>query len=192
MNLEAFRLLDEKRDKMFHWLQKFYIDRCVKAPVLRKCRKKQFINLRDAKSVVLLYEADRVRNDKLMQLIHEIGSLNIVQAWGYTTQNDFAERETINIHHIKPKDINFLGKPVPSIEERYLSDTFDILIDLTMQEVIPLKYMLGISRSNCRCGYVKEGYEGLYDLEVSRMSGKKEEDLLKQILFYLTTIQTKL
>lgn len=176
---------------MFHWFQKFYIDRCVKAPVLRKCRQKQFVNLHDAKSIVLLFDADRLDNEKVTKLLQLLGNPGIVQAWGVTGRNDYSERETINIHHLRPKDISYLGKPKSHQEENYLSTTFDLLIDLTMEENLTLKYLLGISRSSCRCGFSKAGYEGLYDLELSRFSGKKEEDLLKQILFYLTTIQTK-
>lgn len=176
---------------MFHWFQKIYIDRCVKAPVLRKCRKKQFVNLRDAKSIVVLFDADSLSNEKLTGLLQQVGGIDRVQAWGVTRRKDYSERETVNIHHLRPKDISFLAKPKPHFEEDYLSNVCDLLIDLTMEENLTLKYMLGISRASCRCGYPKVGYEGLYDLEVARFSGKKEEDLLKQILFYLTTIQTK-
>lgn len=177
---------------MFYRLKKFYIDRCVNSPAMRKRKGKQFVNLKDAKGVVLLYDADSLRNEKVMELIQKMGIQGNVQAWGYTNRNDNPSRDMVNVHILRPKNISFLGKPERPLEESFLLDDYDILIDLTMTELLPMKYLLGVSRTSCRCGYSKEGYDGLYDLEVSKISGKKEEDLLTQILFYLTTIQTKL
>ncbi|HOI27757.1 MAG TPA: hypothetical protein PLN63_08990 [Paludibacteraceae bacterium] len=174
---------------MFDNIKRSYIDGCIKNAEKRKRRNPQFINLDDAKSIVLLFDAERINNKKILDLMEVIGADKKISAWGYSSKMT-TEKEMVNIHYFNDKMVSFLKKPKDIIEKNFLSEPADVLIDLSFRELLPLKYLLGISKAPCRCGLPKEGY-ALYDLEVKVRQGEKEADLLKQILFYLGCIRTK-
>lgn len=184
------RFLDDKRKKMFDNLKRSYIDRCIRKLEKRQTRDTRFVNLKDIKTVVLLFDAERINNTKLSDFMERIGADKKISAWGYSSKES-TEKEMVNIHYLNGKSVSFLDKPSDVIAKNFTSEQPDVLIDLTLREMLPLKYLLGISKASCRCGFPKEGY-GLYDFEVKIESGEKEADLLKQIIFYLDTIRTKL
>jgi len=113
-----------------------------------------------------------------------------VSAWVFNSQETTSLKNTVNMKLLTKKDISILQKPFEKIEENFLNGEYDLLIDLTTREILPLKYLLGISKALCRCGMKKKGYS-FYDLEIDVSAKTKGTELLKQILYYLSTIKTK-
>ena len=173
----------------FQQISRKYIDFSIRKRMKNVQRRKQFSTLKDISKVILLFSVNTISNKDLEEIKQMIGADKQISAWA------FKPRKTkvtygINTYTIDKSDISFFRKPSEKIEKLFLNNKSELLIDLTTQEILPLKYLLGISKATCRCGMKKEGY-ALYDLEIEAPAKTKETELLKQILHYLDVIKTK-
>jgi len=174
------------------FFQKFsrkYIDFSIRKRMKNVQRRRQFSNLKDISKVILLFSVNTISNKELEDIKKMIGMDKQISAWAFKSRNTKVAYG-INTYTIDKNDISFFQKPSEKIEKLFLNNKSELLIDLTTQEILPLKYLLGISKALCRCGMKKEGYT-LYDLEIEAPAKMKETELLKQILYYLDIIKTK-
>jgi hypothetical protein len=154
-------------------------------------REKHFTNLKEVSTVLVLISSEGISKKDIDQISQTIGDKKITY-WILKSSQKSEIQNTVNIHLLDPKkDISFLQKPKKEIEKKITSEKYDLLIDLTTKEELPLKYLLGISNASCRCGMKKDDYT-LYDLEIAATKNISKTELLKQILFYLGAIRTKL
>ncbi len=174
---------------MFQNLIRKYIDFSINRRTKNISRKKHFANFQDVSSILLLFSTDTISEKEVEYIQKILGDKKKISAWVFNPKESYL-RNTINQNLLGKKDISILQKPSGRIEKIFLNNEYDLLIDLTTKEILPLKYLLGISRASCRCGMKKEGYT-FYDLEIDMPSGTKETELLKQILHYLNAIKTK-
>jgi len=171
---------------MFQKFSRKYIDFNIRQRE-KKSRKKHFINFQDVSSVMLLLSIDNKKEiDEIMEMVKDKKQ---VSAWIFTPQES-ALKNTVNVNLFSKKEISILQKPSEKVEKSFLCGEYDLLIDLTTREILPLKYLLGISKASCRCGMKKEGYS-FYDLEIDVPAKTKGTELLKQILHYLNAIKPK-
>lgn len=166
-----------------------YIDSSLRKKAKLKKREATFLNIAQCKTAIILFNSMKINSKQISQFVERLGSDIKVSAWGYSPK-DNQERDTVSVHYLHKKDISIMGKPNQIIEKNFMSEKSDLLIDLTMEEVFPLKYLLGISQARCRCGMPKEGYDKLYDLEINIKKKSDEFDLFEQILTYLNMIKT--
>lgn len=85
-------------------------------------------------------------------------------------------------------ELNWYLKPNSVAALNFIHDQFDILIDLTMKELLPLKYILGKSRAHFKVGKGNSGKDFLLDLMINTGEGESAESLTKHILHYLRQI----
>ena len=64
------------------------------------------------------------------------------------------------------KEINWHYKPTSSYVANYIEQNFDILINLCTKSVLPLLYVLALSKAKFKVGVHKEKYISYYDLLV--------------------------
>ena len=174
---------------LFQKLSKRYIDFSIHKRMKNVQRRRQFSNLKDISKVILLFSVNAISNKELDEIKKMIGADKQISAWAFKPRNTKIAYG-INTYTIDKSDVSFFWKPSEKIEKLFLNNKSELLIDLTTQEILPLKYLLGISKALCRCGMKKEGY-ALYDLEIEAPAKMKETELLKQILYYLDVIKTK-
>ena len=173
---------------MYNKICRKYINYKIRKWSKRHRRKKRFINLQDISKILLLFSADKISVKRMEEMKKLLGDKKQIMSWVFVPQETFLTNK-VDMNLLYKKDISILQKPSAKIEQIFLANEYDVLIDLTTKEVLPLKYLLGISNVACRCGLKKEGYA--YDLEIE-MSGKiRRLELLWQILHYLSTIKTK-
>jgi hypothetical protein len=171
---------------MFQNISKKYIDFNICQREKKNSRKKHFVNFQEASGIQLLLSSE---NEKEIGEIMKMLENKRVSAWVFNPREN-SLKNTVSLHLLTKKDISILQKPSEKIEKKFLSETYDLLIDLTTHEILPLKYLLGISVAPCRCGMKKKGYP-FYDLEIAAPAKTKGIELLKQILHYLNVIQAK-
>ena len=174
---------------LFQKLSRKYIDFSIRKRTKHTSRKKQFSNLKDISKVLLLFSANTVSDQDLKEIRKLIGEDKQISAWAFKPRRTKL-KYSIDAHKIDKNDISVLQKPSEKVEKSFLNKEYELLIDLTTQEILPLKYLLGISKALCRCGMKKTGYT-LYDLEIEAPEKMKETELLKQILHYLDIIKAK-
>ncbi len=176
---------------MFFELKRKYIESCAKSFVkkMKQPRDKRFINWNDVKSVVILLDAEHINHAKLSKL-YQMVSDKKAKIWCMIPKYDPRTGDSEKVFFFDTKSISFLEKPNNIITGKFVSDSFDILIDLTRKESLPLKYLATISSAHCKCGLDRPFYD-FYDLRMSMQGNPTEEQLLEQVLFYLKTIGTK-
>ncbi len=172
---------------MFQNISKKYIDFKIRQREKKSLRKKKFVNFQEASGILLLLSSGNKKEiDEVMSML---GNEKRVSVWVFNQQEN-SLKNTANLNLLTKKDISIFQKPSEKIEKKFLSEDCNLLIDLTSSEILPMKYLLGISNASCRCGMKKEGYP-FYDLEIAVPAKIKGIELLKQILYYLNAIRTK-
>lgn len=172
---------------MFQNISKKYINFKIRQWEKKNSRKKHFVNFKDASGIHLLLSSESQK--EIGEIMNLLGNEKQISAWVFKTEEN-SLKNTVNLNLLTKKDISFLQKPSENVAKKFLGKNCNLLIDLTTSEILPLKYLLGISNVPCRCGMKKEGYS-LYDLEIAVPQKTKGIELLKQILYYLNAIQTK-
>lgn len=172
---------------MFEEWKKKYIDWEIGKLWKDKKRNKQFLNWHDVKSIVILYDRNTLKPEQLKQIFSILDGKQVM-AWTVVEKDEF-KKETINVAMMSPNEWNLLMKPKDHVISRFKSFEADILIDLTFDEILPLKYLHAVSDVKCRCGLTRFG--DLTDFSINRVPNMKEMDLLNQIIHYMTIINQK-
>ncbi len=176
---------------MFEKLKRKYINWQIKSLASQKKykREKQFLNWEDVTSVIVLVAYDMPNNAEIDTILDKLSGKD-VSVFCYLSQSNFVRQDSDQVTYFNPKSVSMLSKPNKIMAGKFMKNDSDILIDLTLKESLPLKFLAGTSTAYCRCGMKKEGYS-LYDLEISSSQKLSKVDLLDQILFYLNTIKSK-
>lgn len=176
---------------MFEGLKRKYINWQISgfASDKKYRREKKFINWQEVQDVQILIALDSPKNGVMDDILKCMAGKN-VSVWCYISQNNYVRQDSEKVTYLNPKSISFLAKPNKIIIGKFIKETPDVLLDLTMTECFPLKYLAGASKAHCKCGISKEDYS-LYDLEIRGDRNMSRMELLEQIMYYLNTIQSK-
>lgn len=152
-------------------------------------------NLESAQYVALLYYLpDEDTYKKVEEFIKSLNELNIkVKVASYTDQK-------IIPHYFIPKllqdivtikDINWYYQPVKAFVKDFLEEEFDILIDLSLHEQIPLQYLAVSSKAGLKIGRFDESNQEYYDLMIDIPTDAPIEYFISQVMHYLNKINTE-
>ncbi len=155
-------------------------------------RKHAFINWTDVKTVFLLFESDITeKNIQIKQLIKELQQQGKeVTAWGYLDSKKSLSAILRDYRVLSRSDINLFHKP----KENHLKDLagmhFDVVIDLSMHDILPLRYLLLFSDTDLKVSrQVAEPY--IADFMVMLNQNDDPAFLFDQITYYLQNINRK-
>jgi hypothetical protein len=79
---------------------------------------------------------------------------------------------------------NFRGQPLTGPGVQFLQEAFDIIIDLSINKVLALEYLLVHSNASFKIGWQSNGIN-YYDLNIDIVRQPSCRYLLEQIIFYL-------
>ena len=157
-------------------------------------RTKAVSNLENAKSIGILYEAtDAVQIKKIEPFVKYFFELKKdVKALGYVN------KKKLDNHHIPKlnydffylKDLNWYYKPQNYIISNFVKKEYDILINLSDSNCIPIKYLVASSLAHFKIGQFEDGFE-IYDLMIKLDKEKSKERLMEEIKHYLNLINKK-
>ncbi len=124
-------------------------------------RKKEVINLEEAKKVGIVFNAtDEIVFELIKKFSKSLVSKGIeVYSIGFVDQDKLIDHYLYRKGFIffTKKQINWYMKPVNEEIESFIRKEFDILIDLTLQENFPLKYIVALSKAKFKVGRLIEG-----------------------------------
>ncbi len=155
-------------------------------------RKKSVSNLDDAKSIGILFEAtSKEQILEVKPLVDYFFKLRKdVKAFGYVNSKKFDECHIPKLQYdfFNLKDLNWYYKPQNDYILNFVKKEYDILINLSDSNCIPLKYLVASSLARFKVGKHEEGYE-IYDLMIKL--DKKDDNmkkLISEIAKYLKVI----
>ena len=97
-------------------------------------------------------------------------------------------RRGINI--INRNDVNWYGKPLAPAVDQFCKVEFDILIDLSLSEIFPIRWISSLSCAKFKVGCLS--YEGNpYELIINVDDNKSIAYLSEQIIHYLNLLNNR-
>ncbi|MEM7163190.1 MAG: hypothetical protein AAF487_12205, partial [Bacteroidota bacterium] len=94
----------------------------------------------------------------------------------------------LEFDYFDQSDINWFGKPKSDNIKNFVNKDFDILLDMTQGEYLPLNYVLKQSRAKFKVGPFSEEREYDFDLNIESKRNQGLEEFIKQVNYFLNRI----
>lgn len=157
-----------------------------------RVRRRTIINFDAATSMLFVYYAGNLKEvERIAQHIR------MIKARGKKVNSiGYVDTDTLPVHFepteesgfISNSDLNWFKKPSYSILNRYAKEEYDMLIDLNINEQLPLRFLTFLSMARCKVGKYYEKFAGRYDILIESGAGEAVEYYLKTTDKYLNMI----
>ena len=156
-------------------------------------------NIFSAKKIALVWDADRIDEFQVLSQFHQkMSDRNIdLHIIGYYPGKELPDKLTAvrYLTCLKQQDINFTYRPVSYETSKFISASFDILIDANFKNLFPLEYISTLSNAGFKVGIFDNKYEQPpFDLMIEVRKNSDMNNYLEQVVHYLEMInkgQTK-
>ena len=153
-------------------------------------------NLDQAKSVGLIFDADTEKDFDLavnyLKLIKEEFGIRNVRAFGYFSEKQELPhlKRSLQVDYFTRKDLNWFNRPEGKFINDFGKEKFDVLIDLSENDSLPLQYLVAMSPARFKIGRFSDENLEFYDMMVD-VKGKSLSYFIEQATTYLTLINQK-
>jgi hypothetical protein len=162
-------------------------------------RNPRFPHLDRPLKIMLIYESDVLeRNDSIKSIRQDLLRRRMdVTMWGFVEKKEITSLVLPQSRILGLEDFNFWGKPKEHVLKDLQAEHYDLLIDLTTRQLLPLRYLAMYADADFKVG-LNFG-EGLHDMLISLPDLTPEQGeevqteaswLYNQIMQYLTTIKS--
>jgi hypothetical protein len=155
-------------------------------------RERKISNLKDARRIGILYTLDDVPDyetvaEFVAQLQHDHKE---VKALGFVKNKILVNRflPKLSFDFFSIKDLNWFFQPLHTNVKDFIEKEFDILIDLSLKDSLPLKYISALSMAHCRVGRFSEANRICYDIMLDLSKPLTLIEYIDQIVHYLSVI----
>jgi len=162
---------------------------------LRTVKRNKFVhNLVTARKIAIIGVVTNIKDfDDITNLQKFLSDKNIqVDVLAYFPGKEIPQqlllRKGINIFN--RKEVNWYGKPLLPFVDQFCKVEYDILIDLSMMELFPIRWIATLSRSRFKVGSLS--YTGNpYELIITVDSKKEISYLTEQVIHYLNLLNNR-
>jgi len=164
-------------------------------------REHRFVNYDKAKTVFLLFESDSSEENRnvsdIILSLQKDGKK--VVAWGYIAKNHTTTPILPEFRILNKKQTDYFQKPYHAVIKELQEMEFDLLIDLSINPVLPLQYLALYANAFCKTAMKNTAlpiYDFILDVDHIQPSTEPPENafdelyLYNKIIFYLKSIQT--
>lgn len=155
-------------------------------------RNKQSLQFTSAKNIALVFDAGiEDELDLIKDFIKDIRDLKkSVKSVGFFNLKQVPPLQYSKLEYdfISQKELNWWGMPSDDFIKTFINEEFDILIDLTIKDYFPLKYIAATSKAKFKiCAYNENKIKD-FDLLLDISKDSSIKNLLKQVKHYLNFI----
>ena len=158
-------------------------------------RKKAFMNMGDAKSVGILFDATVSENFDLIKkyIVYLKDMKKRVKAIGFYNQKQTPPMAYSKLEYdfFTLKDLNWYNFPDNIYVRNFIDDDYDILLDLNIHDLFPLKYVSALSKAKFKVGKKSDRNNSTFDLMIDADASKGLKYFLRNIDTYLFIINKK-
>ncbi len=158
-------------------------------------RKKRLINLNEAKSITIVYNVTSQTAFRTVKtLVKDLTTKQRqVMALGFINRKSIPNYcvAANSGYYFNLRDLNWYGGPKNDYLKEFIRKDFDILIDLTMEDVFILKYISGLSRSKLKVGRYSKIHENYFDVMINLDKSSSIDDFIEHVLHYLLILKRK-
>lgn len=142
-------------------------------------------------SVLVLYESDWLeRNADVRAIVKQLqADGKQVTFWGYCEKDPVQSPNLPDSRIIGKAHTNLWRMPKAEVLQDLAKRKFDVLLDLSLNPVLPLQYLALFTDAGCKIGALED--TALYDMVVRVAPEATPTDLFQQIKHYLQTIKSK-
>ncbi len=155
-------------------------------------RKQKQINLESARTVALLYYlTDEASYKTAESILSRLIELNLkIRVVCYTdlkiAPHYFIPKITQDI--LTSKDVNWRYQPQKPFVKEFVDTEYDILIDLSLDDHLPLLYCAALSKAGLKVGRFQEDHQLFYDLMIQTGPDETIDSFSIQVIHYLSRI----
>lgn len=166
-------------------------------------RTRKLINIDSAGSVGILFAlTDESVYYSIQKYLQKLQGKKVrVKALGFVDNKAMQEHflPVLAFDFINLKQVSWFNIPKAQSVEDFVATDFDICINLAAENVFPLKYIAGLSRSKLKVGgYFQELSDSkfrelgkIYDIMILMEEGHNQADFLNHVHEYLTILNPK-
>jgi len=164
----------------------------LKRETIKRKRVVRSVNFNKASSIGILFDATDKNEFEIVKAyikkLKEDGKK--IQALGFYNYKEtpIMMNSKLEYDFFTLKEINWHYKPTSKFVNKYMEHSFDILINLCTKSVLPIMYVLALSKAKFKVGVYKEKYISYYDLLVHHQHDKDLKYFINNVEKYLTNI----
>lgn len=182
-------------EKLNNYLFKKQLDKYLS----KHSKERRFITYEKTTSICMLFESPIISvNPELIKMIKKIKNEGKhLTAWGFIPMKKLEEHRYMEYSLFSQNEIDFFKRPKKDFFKGLYDQKFDVLIDLSVNRILPLAYLATNISADFKIGIKKEAcpiYDFMLDIEnipeKNSENNSVEKFLLEQITFYLKEIQS--
>jgi hypothetical protein len=156
-------------------------------------REIEAVNIKNAKTLAIVYNASNEEATNLVKryvkFLREYKTK--VLALGYVDEKELPRdlNPSLEFDYVTKKDLNFQLEPTGIVVSNFISEKFDILIDLSDENNIVLHHLVNKSKAKFKVGAKRSTYASLFDLTIVLKPEEGIRQLMKNIDRYLHVIK---
>lgn len=162
--------------------------------ILRRQPKRQvhFPRWENVRTVVLLFKSDLIEKNPVIhrladRLTKEETDKNVILL-EYADKKEVLSANLPQSRILGRKDFTIFGTPKAAIREELMRHPYDLLIDLTQGDSLPLRYMAMYLKADFKAG--RHAQEGIHNFMLDTPAQESQEFLFEQIIYYLKLIKS--
>ncbi|MBE9467679.1 MAG: hypothetical protein IMY72_05065 [Bacteroidetes bacterium] len=167
----------------------------LKRKLKKSFRTRQPINLKNAKTIGIVYNDNEQKSNVIIKSFVEFLSKKNIQVYVVEFINKKIKTENYirknGFNYFALNDLNCFYKPKSVIVDEFIKNEFDILIDLSLNNnYFPVKFINALSKAKFKVGkfYKTPNY---YDFMINIDENNNLEFFIEQIKHYLSMINNK-
>ena len=160
-------------------------------------RKPVVHNLALARKVAIVYLVEdeaahnHVRN-YVKRIKEELGICNVM-ALGFCDQKALPNymHAKLNFDAICLKDLNWYRIPQGNTVENFMAEEYEVIIDLTLEDRLPIQYIMAKSRSRFKVGRWSDSNKKILDMMIDLAGSRSLPQMIQQVHHYLLMVNSK-
>ena len=158
-------------------------------------REIMFVNMLDAKTVGIVFDATESSDFELVKkyITYLKEMKKRVKAIGFYNQNAVPALAYSKLEYdfFCQKELTWHNSPNSVYVKNFIEDQYDILLDLNLDDLFPLRYISSLSKAKFKVGKKSEKNNPIFDLMIETREGKGLKYFLKNIDTYIFIINKK-
>jgi hypothetical protein len=158
-------------------------------------RKSGMFGFDDMRTVGILFDAGSTEDFELVKryVVYLREHRKKVKVIGYFSSKKIPDLTYSKLEYdfFSSKEVNWLGKPGTATVSNFISEEFDLLIDLNIHDHFPLRYIAAMSNATFKVGKYVEDDTDLYDMMIDSDNTKTLKYFLRQVDTYLVMLNKK-
>jgi hypothetical protein len=180
---------------LFNKLKRILLERAIRKSLGNNHHRPRVLNLTEARSIGILYawepSGDNPEIVRLAEQLRQMGKK--VNTLGFFNGKKLPANFTpTSISHIIiPNYLNWYQKALPDTAAGFRDNDYDILIDLSPQNCLPLKYIVTSCKSSFRVSEAGDSNVPVFDLMIKRDHSLPLSAFIDHIIHYLTILNNQ-